>query len=186
MTLAFRVVTTTIKGLTRIMCRIDAESLARVPDKGPLILVANHINFLDAPVMYTHLQPRHMTGFAKSETWDNPLLGPLFDLWGVIPIQRGEADRSALRAGLNALEKGCILAITPEGTRSGDGRLAQGHPGMVQDELAAHDHEALDVHLKAPTGPPTPPESGDVVTPEAFGGVGVGVDAEPQPLDPHP
>jgi 1-acyl-sn-glycerol-3-phosphate acyltransferase len=72
-----------------------------------------------------------LTGFAKSETWDSPFLGPLFNLGGAIPVRRGEADMSALRGGLAALEKGYILVITPEGTRSGDGRLAQGHPGVV-------------------------------------------------------
>ena len=136
MTLAFRVVTTTIKGLTRLMCRIDGKELERIPSKGPLIVVSNHINFIEAPLVFTHLQPRPVTGFAKAETWENPLLGPLFDLWGAIPLERGEADLSALRKGLSALEKGFILGITPEGTRSGDGCLGKGHPGVVT--LALH------------------------------------------------
>ncbi len=124
-------VTHTIKGLTRLICRIDDQSLDRVPNQGPLILVCNHINFLEVPLMYTHLQPRPVTGFAKSETWENPLLAPLFDLWGAIPLQRGKADLGALRVGLQALEQGKIVAVTPEGTRSGDGRLRKGHPGIV-------------------------------------------------------
>ncbi|MGD9093095.1 MAG: lysophospholipid acyltransferase family protein [Anaerolineales bacterium] len=136
MTIAFRAVSTTIKGLTRILCRIDTGSLERVPRRGPLILVCNHINFLDAPLMFTHLQPRPVTGFAKSETWDSPLLGPLFDLWGAIPLRRGSVDMTALREGLAALQKGYIVAISPEGTRSGDGRLGQGYPGVVT--LALH------------------------------------------------
>ena len=136
MTLAFRAVTTTIKGLTRGLCRIDSESLEWVPPQGPLILVCNHINFLDAPLMFTHLQPRPVTGFAKSETWESPLLGPLFDLGGAIPLRRGTADMTALREGLAALKKEHIVIITPEGTRSGDGRLGQGHPGVVT--LALH------------------------------------------------
>jgi len=131
MRLAFRVVTTTIKGLTKILCRIDADCLEQVPAEGPLILVGNHVNFLEAPVMYTQLQPRPVTGFVKAETWNNPFLGTLFTLWGGIPLQRGEVDRSALREGLRALEKGYILAIAPEGTRSGTGHLARGHPGVV-------------------------------------------------------
>jgi len=99
--------------------------------QGPLILVCNHVNFLEVPVVYTRLQPRAMTGFAKSETWESPFLGPLFSLWGAIPLQRGAADLNALRQGLRALEEGKIVGITPEGTRSGHGRLLQGHPGVV-------------------------------------------------------
>jgi len=131
MSVAFWTVTKTIKGITRLLCRIDDEPLESVPAEGPLILVCNHINFLEVPVMFTHLQPRPLTGFAKSETWDNPWLALLFNLWGAIPLQRGEADTQALRKGLQALEQGMILAITPEGTRSNDGRLKRGHPGVT-------------------------------------------------------
>lgn len=136
MSLAFRAASVTVKALAHGLCRIDSRSLERVPAQGPLILVCNHINFLDAPLLYTHLLPRPVTGFAKSETWDSPFLGPLFNLGGAIPLRRGAADMSALREGLAALEKGYIVAIAPEGTRSGDGRLAKGHPGVVT--LALH------------------------------------------------
>ncbi len=131
MTLAYRVVTSTIKGLIRVLCRVDDAQLARVPDRGPLIIVGNHINFLDAPLLYTHLKPRPMAGFAKAETWDNPALRLLVDLWGAIPLRRGEADMAALRQALKSLEAGCILGVAPEGTRSGHGRLQTGHPGIV-------------------------------------------------------
>lgn len=131
MGLAFWTVTYSIKGLTRLLCRIDGRSLANVPAQGPLILVCNHINFLEVPVLFTQLQPRPVTGFAKAETWESPWLGPLFNLWQAIPLRRGEADTSAVRQGLQALSVGKIVAISPEGTRSGHGRLQRGHPGVV-------------------------------------------------------
>jgi 1-acyl-sn-glycerol-3-phosphate acyltransferase len=126
-TLTYWVVTSSIKRLTRILCRIYDDQLAHVPERGPLIIVANHTNFLEAPVLYTHLQPRPVTGFAKAETWDNPALRLLADL----PVQRGEADMTAFRQALQALEAGRILAVAPEGTRSGHGRLQQGRPGVA-------------------------------------------------------
>jgi 1-acyl-sn-glycerol-3-phosphate acyltransferase len=72
-----------------------------------------------------------MTGFAKASSWDNPLLARLFDMWRAIPLERGEADMKAIRRALAALEQGEILAVAPEGTRSGDGRLGRGIPGVV-------------------------------------------------------
>jgi 1-acyl-sn-glycerol-3-phosphate acyltransferase len=126
-----RIVNTALRGITRIICRIDDEQLIKVPLQGPLILATNHVNFLEVPIVYTHLQPRAITGFAKAETWDNRLMAVLFNLWEAIPIERGEADLGALRMGLKALKEGQILAVAPEGTRSGDGRLRQGHPGIV-------------------------------------------------------
>ncbi|TEU11061.1 MAG: 1-acyl-sn-glycerol-3-phosphate acyltransferase [Anaerolineales bacterium] len=131
MTLTYRVVTSTIKGLIRLLCRVDDAQLAQVPDRGPLIIVANHVNFLEVPLLYTHLRPRPMAGFAKVETWDNPALRLLADLWEAIPLHRGEADMAALRQALKALEAGHILGMAPEGTRSGHGRLQRGHTGVV-------------------------------------------------------
>jgi 1-acyl-sn-glycerol-3-phosphate acyltransferase len=131
MNLAFTVVTTSIKSLTRILCNIDDTQLINVPEHGPLIIACNHVNFMDAPLLYTHLQPRKLTGFAKAETWQNPVIGLLFDLWEAIPVQRGQADASAFRSGLEALRQGKILGIAPEGTRSGHGRLQRGLPGIV-------------------------------------------------------
>ena len=80
MKLTERVVNTTIKGITSLIYRVDADQLARVPACGPLIVISNHVNFLDVPVIYTRLEPRAVTAFAKIEAWDNAFLGWLFDL----------------------------------------------------------------------------------------------------------
>lgn len=136
MSLSHQVVSVTLKGLSQLLCRIESDQLAQVPLQGPLILVFNHINFLDAPVIYTHLFPRPVTGFAKVETWDNLLLGALFTFYGGIPIRRGAADVEAMHRALRALAEGQIVGVAPEGTRSGDGILQRAQPGVVT--LALH------------------------------------------------
>ncbi len=93
--------------------------------------MTNHINFIEVPLLYTHLQPRPVTGFVKTESWNNPAFALLFDFWGAIPVRRGEADLNAIRLGLKALKEGKILAVTPEGTRTNNGQLIQGHPGVA-------------------------------------------------------
>ena len=131
MTLTNRLVNAIIKRLTRMVCRVDDEQVVRIPMQGPLIIVSNHVNFLEPLVVYTHLLPRPMAFFAKIESWDNKLIGYLFDMWGGIPIKRGSADIGAIRLGLEVLKTDTILAVAPEGTRSGDGVLGKGHPGVV-------------------------------------------------------
>ncbi|MCK4391975.1 1-acyl-sn-glycerol-3-phosphate acyltransferase, partial [Candidatus Bipolaricaulota bacterium] len=64
MTLTKRVVDSTISGLLRLLCRVYKDQLEKVPTRGPFILVTNHINFLEIPVLHTHLRPRPVTGFA--------------------------------------------------------------------------------------------------------------------------
>jgi len=117
-------------------CRVDDRELERVPAKGPLLLVCNHVNFLEIPLVLSHLQPRRVTGLAKVETWNSPVMGVLFNLWGAIPVRRGEGDVGAIRRVLEALDAGMIVAIAPEGTRSGDGCLRRAKPGIGL--LAAH------------------------------------------------
>lgn len=128
--LAHTLVTGAIHGLLHILCRIDADEMQRIPADGPLILVVNHISSLEVPIAYTELQPRPITALVKAETWEHPLFGPLANLWGAIPLHRGEADAEAFRLGLGALEQGRILAVAPEGTRS-HGPLQRGLPGVV-------------------------------------------------------
>ena len=132
MTIAYQVVTSSIKGLLYVLCRIDDAQLAQVPERGPLIVATNHINFLEAPVLYTHMAPRPVTGFVKAENLEHPFFGPLlFGLWKGIPLQRGEAAVTAFRQASQVLKEGGILAVAPEGTRSGHGRLQQGLPGVA-------------------------------------------------------
>jgi 1-acyl-sn-glycerol-3-phosphate acyltransferase len=121
----------TIKGITRAACMVDDAELVKIPMVGPLILAVNHVNFLDAPIFMTHLQPRNVTALVKEETWKNPFMGALFNLWGGIPIKRGEVDRNAYNLARTSLNEGKILAIAPEGTRSKNGRLQIGHPGIT-------------------------------------------------------
>jgi len=135
MTLLERIANLIIRAITSLICRIDADQLEKVPHQGPLILVTNHINFLEAPIIYTRLTPRRVTAFGKVETWNSLFFSWIFNLWGLIPIKRGEPDRKALRAGLAALKDGQILGIAPEGTRSNDGKLLKGRSGVVMMAL---------------------------------------------------
>jgi 1-acyl-sn-glycerol-3-phosphate acyltransferase len=119
-----------------VLCRIDAVDLKKIPSSGPLIVYSNHTGSVEVPLLFVLLQPRPLTGLAKIETWDNAFMAWLFDLWGAIPIRRGEADMEAMRKSLESLKAGKILAISPEGTRNNTGKLLRGHPGIIA--LALH------------------------------------------------
>jgi len=126
---------------TRILCRIDAPDLHKVPLRGPLIVISNHTGQLEVAVFFGQLQPRPLTGWAKMEAWDNAFLSWLFNLWGMIPVRRGEGDTSALRKAIKALEDGFIFGIAPEGTRNKTGKLRRALPGAVM--LAVHSRATI-------------------------------------------
>jgi 1-acyl-sn-glycerol-3-phosphate acyltransferase len=80
------VVNFTLRGISRTICEIDDTELNRIPTEGPLILAGNHVNFLDAPILLSHLQPRRVVPLAKVETWHNPFIGMLFSQWNRYPF----------------------------------------------------------------------------------------------------
>jgi 1-acyl-sn-glycerol-3-phosphate acyltransferase len=139
--LSQRLVVGFFRGITSLICHIDDAELEMVPPHGPLIIYTNHVNILEIPIIYTHLQPRKVHGMLLAERWGNPLLRWMLDVSETIPIHRGEADLLAIHKGLEVLEKGEIIVIAPEGTRSHDGKLQPGHPGVVL--LALHSHAPL-------------------------------------------
>jgi len=120
-----------IRIYTRITCRLDAPDLHKFPMQGPLIAIANHTGQIEVPMLFAHLQPRPLTGWAKVESWDNWFLRWVFGVWGAIPVRRGEADMRALKHALKALEDGKIFGLAPEGTRNKTGKLKRALPGTV-------------------------------------------------------
>jgi 1-acyl-sn-glycerol-3-phosphate acyltransferase len=120
------------KALTGLMFRVDAAALAKIPNRGPLIIVTNHVHIPEIPTLYVRLLPREVYGMAQAEkVLARNLWGAILRWIDTIPVWRGEADRNALRTGIRILTEGNILLLDPEGTRSHDGRLQKGQPGAV-------------------------------------------------------
>lgn len=125
------VVNSLVKLATGIICKVDGKQLERVPEAGPIIVIVNHVNFLELPIIYPRVRTDMGTGYSKAENWDKPFFRTLFNIWSMIPLNREEVDMSAFRLGLEALDQGRILFITPEGTRSHHGRLQKGKSGVA-------------------------------------------------------
>jgi 1-acyl-sn-glycerol-3-phosphate acyltransferase len=104
----------------------------------PLLIVFNHINFLEVLILITHSYPLYCTGLAKSETWDNPLFSFLFNTYKAIPINRSGAYRDTFIQVRQAIDNGFYVAIAPEGSRSKDGILRKGKAGIIQLALEAN------------------------------------------------
>ena len=121
-----------LKALTGLMFRVDAAQLAKVPRRGPLIIVTNHVHIPEIPTLYTRLLPRKVYGMAQAEhVLDRNITGGILRLFGTIPVWRGEADLNALRTGIKKLAEGDIILLDPEGTRSHNGCLQKGRPGAI-------------------------------------------------------
>ena len=129
----YRVVRAAVSPLFRAGCRVRTEGLDNVPVDGPVILAANHVSFFDSVVL-TLSVPRRMRFVGKAEYLDSWKTRFVFPALGMIPIRRsaGRQAMAALDTAAEALEKGDMLGIYPEGTRSRDGLLHRGHTGVAQ------------------------------------------------------
>jgi 1-acyl-sn-glycerol-3-phosphate acyltransferase len=118
-----------IRTVVMALVHIRVEGRENLPPSGPYILVSNHINWKDPPLISIalDLSVRYM---AKIQAFGYPLLGYIVRATGAFPVRRGEGDRRALVTALKVLGGGQILGFFPEGHRSEAGSLLRGKPGV--------------------------------------------------------
>lgn len=83
---------------------------------GPLIVAPTHRSNLDPPVVAGESK-RRMRALAKHSLYKFKPLGWIFAMAGGIPVERGAADREALKVAEMLLREGEAMIIFPEGTR---------------------------------------------------------------------
>ena len=115
---------------------IELRITGPVPVAGPLLLVANHISWLDIVVLHA---AHHCRFVSKEDVRRWPLVGTLATGAGTLYIQR-ESRRDALRVVhhmARALTDGDILAVFPEGTTGHGNSLLPFHANLIQSAITA-------------------------------------------------
>jgi len=94
------------------------EGLERVPAEGPLIVVGNHLSYLDpfAHGYFVVKAGRRPRFLAKQELFDVRFVGTVLRGAGQIPVVRGTGDQKPLEEARRALDDGEVVVIYPEGT----------------------------------------------------------------------
>lgn len=128
--------------LLALIGRPKTEGLEYIPRSGPAILASNHLAVMDSFYLPLVVR-RRITFLAKAEYFTGTGLKGWFKRWfftvvGQVPIDRTDADsaQAALNTAQRLLNKGKLLGMYPEGTRSPDGRLYKGKTGLAR--LALH------------------------------------------------
>ena len=115
---------------------VTLEVRGEPPSRGPGLVVANHVSWLDILVMNA-AQPARFVSKADVKRW--PLLGSLITGAGTLYIER-ESRRDAMRVVHHVAERlqaQDLIAIFPEGT-TGDGRtLLPFHGNLFQAAISA-------------------------------------------------
>jgi 1-acyl-sn-glycerol-3-phosphate acyltransferase len=114
----------------RFLCSYEYRNRKRKLPDGPLIVVSNHLSWLDIPLIGVGI-PRQIAFIAKKEYFHSPFHRRLVDLYGGFTVERGAVDGTALKTAFSVLDEGRCLGVFPEGTRSKALQLQQGHVGTA-------------------------------------------------------
>jgi len=142
--LAYFIIKNFILGpILQILFRPWVKGVKNVPNAGGAILASNHLSFSDSIFLPLKVK-RPVTFLAKSDYFTGKgvkgaLIRWFFKATGQLPIDRsgGKASEDSLNTGLGVLERGLLLGIYPEGTRSPDAKLYRGRTGIARMVLEA-------------------------------------------------
>jgi 1-acyl-sn-glycerol-3-phosphate acyltransferase len=124
--------------LTNIIYRVKESGRDNIPDRGPAVLVSNHVSFVDA-LLIASTSPRPIRFVMDHNIFKNPLLGWFFRLVKAIPIAPEKVCATtyskAFERIAEALGEGHLVCIFPEGklTRTGEmNEFKQGIEKIIQ------------------------------------------------------
>ena len=129
--LSYRTTNLTLGTFLRIMFRPRYLGRDKIPVDGPLIIAANHLSHIDPAFIMTATK-RPVSYMSKKEHFEGAIRRLVFKQVGVIPVDREEGGKEALKGAIEILEEGGAIGIFPEGTRSRDGKMGKGKTGVAR------------------------------------------------------
>jgi 1-acyl-sn-glycerol-3-phosphate acyltransferase len=117
--------------LVWLLARVETIGLENVPSQGGYILATNHMSILDPVLIFVYIRRKDLTALVAKKHQKNPLFRWLVDGVGGIWLNRDDPDAHAIRASRDYLQKGGLLGISPEGTRSPSGALIPAKTGVA-------------------------------------------------------
>ena len=119
--------------LINILYRIRTEGLDHIPERGPALLVCNHVSYMDALIVGGSVRrPARFVMYHK--IFRIPVLSFIFRTARAIPIAPAKEDPALLESAFaevdRALAAGELVCIFPEGGLTSDGEIAPFRRGV--------------------------------------------------------
>lgn len=116
---SFRVL---LQFLAIIFFGVRIHGRENIPRRGPALLLTNHQSFLDPWLIGIALY-RQIHFVARESLFRGGFVQYVLERTNAFPIKRGRADAGAMRESIRCLEKGYLLNLFPEATRTKDGSI---------------------------------------------------------------
>ncbi len=100
-----------------------------IPLQGGILVVANHASYLDIPLLGCGVR-RRLWFLGRHDLFPIPVLNRILQSLGWIPLRQGRLDRNAFGKAVSLIQDGKAVVIFPEGSRTVDGNLQNGKPGV--------------------------------------------------------
>jgi 1-acyl-sn-glycerol-3-phosphate acyltransferase len=123
--------------LARVYHRLKVLQPLRLPAEGPAIIVCNHISCIDPMLIQATCSNRLIHWMMAKEYMDLPVVGRVFKILQVIPVDRGARDSGAVRMVLRQLKQGRVVGIFPEGKISTTSELLEFQSGVAMLAIKA-------------------------------------------------
>ena len=116
--------------LLRGVFDLRVEGAHRIPARGPALLAANHLSFLD-PVVLQGALPRPIHYLMTARLYRDRRWNWMYRLFDTVPVTHGSGNFKALAEAATRLEAGEVVGVFPEGGISKDGSLGRFRPGVA-------------------------------------------------------
>jgi 1-acyl-sn-glycerol-3-phosphate acyltransferase len=118
------------RGIFNLLARVSIIGKENIPYGRPYVVAMNHVSIFDPPFVAA-FWPEQLEIIGAMDVLDKPGQGQLLRLYGVIPVNRGNYDRSLLTRIVSILKSGIPLLIAPEGGRSHVPGMRRAKPGIA-------------------------------------------------------
>jgi len=118
------------RGIFRTLARVKITGRENIPSGQPYVVAINHVSIFDPPFVAA-FWPEGLEIIGAIDVFGKPGQGQVLKLYGVIPVHRGDYDRSLLTKIVAILRSGIPLLIAPEGGRSHAPGMQRAKPGIA-------------------------------------------------------
>lgn len=121
---------TVFRGVFHLLARVTMTGRENIPYGQRYLVAMNHVSIFDPPLAGA-FWPEQLEIIGAADVFEKPGQGQVLKAYGVIPVHRGDYDRTLFNKIISVIKAGYPLLIAPEGGRSHVPAMRRAMPGIA-------------------------------------------------------